>query len=403
MHQIPLKPKALLKIFRTHVCITRNQPRIPGSSFLGIQPSECQMYTEKTRNPPLTFTHDWAILPSVPGIDTIAASSPPTTAPRLLSTATISPPEVCLRSSLPAVSSVILAASAANLHPSLTSLLNGPSISSFLILCSAPKKISYFPLYLLMYFFSVLQAAPLSKVHLNSRASFFFSVLSSPFGCLHLCGFSSVHLLSFTWTFCCILTITSVLLCCPSAAALTHSQLCPTSTRRKRHFPNFRKVCLTVFLLSFSFSSSLLLIVKRLTILSLHFFHHLLLLYFTFFFFFFLFFFFHFSSFRFSWTRHLSNLLHLPFEVLGSFPWLLPAKVLGASPWLFLSRVLGLFSSKLLGSLPWLFLFLGSRVPPLTVSLFFFMPDATRLNHPPSASYFRLVIQRKIFFETLGS
>ena len=58
------------------------------------------------------------------------------------------------------------------------------------------KKISHFPLYLLMYFFSVLQGDPFSKVHL----SIFASVLSSPSGCRHLCGISSTHLLSFTCT-----------------------------------------------------------------------------------------------------------------------------------------------------------------------------------------------------------
>ena len=41
------------------------------------------------------------------------------------------------------LSSVILAASAANLHPSLASLLNCSSISSFLSLCSIPNKISH--------------------------------------------------------------------------------------------------------------------------------------------------------------------------------------------------------------------------------------------------------------------
>ena len=34
MHQIPLKPKALLKIFGTHVCTTRYEPRMSGSSRL---------------------------------------------------------------------------------------------------------------------------------------------------------------------------------------------------------------------------------------------------------------------------------------------------------------------------------------------------------------------------------
>ena len=50
--------------------------------------SECQKYTEQTRTPPVTFTHAWAILPSLPEIESIAPFSAPTTAPRKLSTAT---------------------------------------------------------------------------------------------------------------------------------------------------------------------------------------------------------------------------------------------------------------------------------------------------------------------------
>ena len=123
------------------------------ASFLGVQPSECQMYTEKTRRPPPTFTHAWAILPSLPGIESIATS------PRLLSTATKTPPDVCLRSSVPALSSVLLAAFAANLHPSLASLLNCSS--------STPSR-------------PVAQGTP------QYFASFFISVLSSTCSCLHL-------------------------------------------------------------------------------------------------------------------------------------------------------------------------------------------------------------------------
>ena len=113
-------------------------------SFLGVHPSECQKYTENTLIPPLAFTQAWVILPSLPGIDAISPSFSPTTAPRSLSTAVKTPPDVRLRSSLPAVSSVILA-SAANHHPSLASLLNCSSISSFLNLCPIAKKISHFP------------------------------------------------------------------------------------------------------------------------------------------------------------------------------------------------------------------------------------------------------------------
>ena len=68
---------------------------------------------------------------------------------------------------------MILAASAASLHPSFASLLNCSSISSFLNLCSVPKKISNVPLYLLMYFLSALQADPLSKVHFSLFSSYF--------------------------------------------------------------------------------------------------------------------------------------------------------------------------------------------------------------------------------------
>ena len=50
-------------------------------------------------------------------------------------------PNVRSQSSLPALSSVILAASAANLHPCFASLLNLSFVSSFLILCSITKKI----------------------------------------------------------------------------------------------------------------------------------------------------------------------------------------------------------------------------------------------------------------------
>ena len=94
------------------------------------------------------------------------------TAPRLLSTAKKTPPDVCLRSTLLASSSVIRAASAARLHPCFASSLNCSSISSFFILCSAPKKMSKVPLYLLMYLFSVLHVDPFNNVHLTIFDSF---------------------------------------------------------------------------------------------------------------------------------------------------------------------------------------------------------------------------------------
>ena len=153
-----------------------------------VQPSECQKYTEKTRKPPLTLTHVWAFLPSFPEFESIAPSSAPMTAPVLLSTATKTLPDVRFRSSLLALSSVILVASAANLRPSLAPLLNCSSTSSFLNLCSIRKKISNVPLNLLMYFFSVLQANPLSKVHLNLRASFFTDMTPEHFFCCAQCN-----------------------------------------------------------------------------------------------------------------------------------------------------------------------------------------------------------------------
>ena len=72
----------------------------------------------------------------------------------------------CLRSSQLAFLSVMVTASAADLHPCLASLLNYSSISSRLILCSIPKKMSKAPLYHLVYFLSEHQAEPY-KVHLT--------------------------------------------------------------------------------------------------------------------------------------------------------------------------------------------------------------------------------------------
>ena len=135
-----------------------------------------------------TFTQAWAILPSFPEIDSIAPSSAPTTAPRLLSTATKTPPDVCLRSSSPAISFVILAALAANLHPSLASMLNCYSISSFINQCSIPKKTSKGPLYLLVYFLSVLQAKPFSNAHLDLFSSLLISFRSTPVDRFHSLG-----------------------------------------------------------------------------------------------------------------------------------------------------------------------------------------------------------------------
>ena len=79
------------------------------------------------------------------------------------SMAAMTAPYVCLQSSLPAFSSVIIAVSAANLHPCIASLLKFSTISSFLSLCSIPKNMSYETLYLSMHFFSVFHAEPLSR------------------------------------------------------------------------------------------------------------------------------------------------------------------------------------------------------------------------------------------------
>ena len=101
-------------------------------------------------------------------MDVIAPSSLPTTALRLLSIATKLPPDVCLRSSLLAFLSLILAAPAACVHPCLDSLLTCSSISSLLIPCSIPKKMSKVPLHLLTYFFLAHHAEPFNKVHLTA-------------------------------------------------------------------------------------------------------------------------------------------------------------------------------------------------------------------------------------------
>ena len=117
--------------------------------------------------PPRTLAQAWVIPPSLPGIDATAPSSP-TTAPKLLSKAGKTAPDVCFRSTLFALSSVFLPASC-NVHPSMVSSSTSQSVLN-------PKKISYFPLYPLMYFSSVLHADPLSTarllLHVRSNLSF---------------------------------------------------------------------------------------------------------------------------------------------------------------------------------------------------------------------------------------
>ena len=57
-----------------------------------------KLFLKSSRIPPLTITQDQAIIHSFPGMDATALSSLSITAPRLLSTATKTPPDVCLRS-----------------------------------------------------------------------------------------------------------------------------------------------------------------------------------------------------------------------------------------------------------------------------------------------------------------
>ena len=114
--------------------------------------------------------------PFIPAIDVTAPSSLSATAPKLQY-----PPDVCLRSSLLAFSSVTLAASAANLYPCMVVLLSCCTISFFLILCSIPKKMSKVPsVYLLTYFCSVHHAEPFKRVLLTAfGVAFAFHSFSS--------------------------------------------------------------------------------------------------------------------------------------------------------------------------------------------------------------------------------
>ena len=199
--------RLLSKIFWTHVCITRDQPRVPGKFCLlqhclkqGFIPrSPTSRVPEAHRKNTQTSSY---IYPSLRGIETIAPSSAPTTAPKLLSTATKTPPDVCLLSSVTAFSSVILAGSAANLHPSLASLSNCSSISSFLKSVLYSKEdiaLSFVSSHIL---FSVLQRAGCNSIFLLlSVFQFCPSLLAGT------TFFASVHPLS--------LICTSILLCGP--------------------------------------------------------------------------------------------------------------------------------------------------------------------------------------------
>ena len=74
----------------SHGCLVTLASPLPQEEPRSLlsSPLSARSYTEKTSKPPLTFTHAWAILPSLPGIEAIAPSFPPTTGPKLLSTAT---------------------------------------------------------------------------------------------------------------------------------------------------------------------------------------------------------------------------------------------------------------------------------------------------------------------------
>ena len=177
-------------------------------------------------------------------------------------------------------------------------------------------------------------------VHLNTFAFFFIPVLSSPFSCLHLSEISSAHLPSLHCTSCCILTIASVLLCSPSAAALAHIQFCTRINKKKSHFPNFPKICLPkLFALlppsPFSFPHLLLLLPTSTP--TSYFYSYSYSYFYYYFFYYFYFFYFSTSSSTFlplfwgsplihriikdPWILSLAGCFSL--QVLGSFLWLL--------------------------------------------------------------------------------
>ena len=195
---------------------------------------------KKTRIPPRTFTQAWVILPSLPGIDATAPSSSPTTVPRLLSTATKTPPDVCLRSSLLALSSVIISASAAKspsflgfsvellIHFLLPQSVLNPKkrYRTFLDIFSCTSSLCSTLIHSTRCMSVILPLSSFQSCLLSLAASTF--VESPPPICLLLDS-------------CCILSIASVLLRDPSAAALTHIPLCSSSKRRRNHLPVFAR------------------------------------------------------------------------------------------------------------------------------------------------------------------
>ena len=138
--------------------------------------------------------------------------------PQLLSAATKTPPDVCFRSSLLALSSVILAASAASLHPSLASS----------ICALSQKRYRTF----LCIFSCVFLCAPSRPIDQGASSVFPFWLLP-PFRCfLHPTAFFD---LSFLLHPCHCLT--------DAQRILPHHQ-------KESHFPNFPKVCLALGRLS---------------------------------------------------------------------------------------------------------------------------------------------------------
>ena len=128
----------------------------------------------------------------------------------------------------------------------------------------------------------------------------------------------------------------SVLFCSPSAASLTHSQLCDMSLRKKNHLPDLPKTCLvlgrfSLFLPFFSFSPSFNFAAKKLcnpffrlfppTAASmLHFFHVMIFLL-------------HFSSISSPFaSSELATFFTGSLNALGSFPWLSALGVLRSPP-----------------------------------------------------------------------
>ena len=104
-HVAALKPKAFLEVLSTHVCITRNQRRVPASSqllhncfhqrFISRCPAfrVSEVYGKGSHTS--SHIHRWlGNFPSLPGIDVTAPSSVPITGPMLLSIATKTPPDV---------------------------------------------------------------------------------------------------------------------------------------------------------------------------------------------------------------------------------------------------------------------------------------------------------------------